>query len=116
VSSLLFAILSYRAFHLPIADLFLVAFCLYLAFKLNTQCSFKPIISVANFSYTLYIVHFPILLFGRSLSDPLELQSISANLLLSLMITASVLAFSWQTAQWVERPKFFQQKLRQLWP
>ena len=88
-----------------------VAFAIFLLQLFQKQHNFKPIwVSSARFSYTLYVTHFPILLFAMGVFPQSYLRSIWTSMLAVILSMLICIAFAWTMAKFLEpkqplRPK-----------
>lgn len=80
-----------------------VVFAIFLLQLYQKQRSFKPVwVSSARFSYTLYITHFPILLFIMGVFPQSYLRSISTSMLAVILSMLICIAFAWLMARFLE--------------
>lgn len=80
-----------------------VAFAIFLLQLFQKQRSFKPVwVSSARFSYTLYVTHFPILLFVMGVFPQSYMQSTWTSMLAVILSMLICIAFAWTMAKFLE--------------
>jgi len=75
----------------------------------------KWLVNTGSFSYTLYVVHFPILAVGLAATLPWVGTSLPRSILCGTMVFAFDVAFARTLARYVERPAYFKRILLQAW-
>lgn len=80
-----------------------VVFAIFLLQLFQKQHNFKPIwASSARFSYTLYVTHFPILLFVMGVFPQSYMQSTWTSMLAVILSMLICIAFAWTMAKFLE--------------
>ena len=68
----------------------------------------------ADFSYTLYLVHWPLLVLLLATLQPAVQQQPLVAALATVLGAALALALAWAMARWLEQPAWFAANLRQV--
>ncbi|KPG98426.1 hypothetical protein AEQ67_13830 [Pseudomonas sp. RIT-PI-q] len=88
-------------------------FACFLALLMGGLTSFpKFLYKHASYSYTLYVIHFPIMLFVLGLSQKLIYASVLNAVLISVVTILISLAASWLLSRWVENKTFISRIVR----
>ena len=92
--------------------LMVLSVCLIVYFKVWKLFVFQMFRFAAAYSYTLYVIHFPLLLIGFSL---LHLMFSKAGLILQgvilIVLTATIICIAAIISRWLENSKFYYEKM-----
>ena len=88
-----------------------LVFAIFLLQLYQKQRTFQPIwASSARFSYTLYVTHFPILLFAMGVFPQSYMRSIWTSMLAVILSMLICIVFAWFMAKFLEPKQLLQQK------